>query len=44
LTVVSATPGAEEILDEDRMYEIAVIQDATLGDIGFIGSVRFEVG
>jgi len=44
LTVVAASPTTGEILDTDRMYEVAVIQDVSdQGDVAFIGSVGIEV-
>jgi hypothetical protein len=44
LTVVSATPGANEILDQDRMYEVAVVQvSGTAGDLAYIGSASLEL-
>ena len=44
LTVVAATPGTDDILDSDRMYEVAIIQDvSTLGDVAYLGSAGLEV-
>jgi hypothetical protein len=44
LTVVSGSPSSNEILNSDRMYEIAVIQDAsTEGDNAYVGSACLEV-
>jgi len=44
LTVVSATPGANQVLNTDRMYEATVIQDAsTVGDVAFVGSAVLEI-
>ncbi len=44
LTVVSGSPSTNEILNSDRMYEIALIQDAsTEGDTAYVGSACLEV-
>ena len=44
LTVVSATPGTDDILDVERVYEAAVEQDASAaGDVAYIGSAVLEV-
>jgi hypothetical protein len=44
LTVVSATPGTDDILDSDRMYEVAIIQDpSSQGDVAYLGSAGLEV-
>lgn len=44
LTVVAAAPGTNDILDSDRMYEVAIIQDvSTTGDVAYLGSAGLEV-
>lgn len=44
LTVVSSTPGTNDILDQDRMYELAIIQDPSAqGDVAYLGSAGLEV-
>lgn len=44
LTVVSSTPGTDDILDSDRMYEVAIIQDpSSQGDVAYLGSAGLEV-
>jgi len=44
LSVVSSTPTTDQILDVDRMYEVAIIQDvSTTGDVAFLGSAGLEV-
>lgn len=43
LTVVSAAPGTNEILDTDRLYEAVVTSAAVAGDTVYVGSVRLEI-
>lgn len=44
LIVVPLAPATNQILDQDRMYEVAVIQDiSTAGDVGYLGSAGVEV-
>jgi len=44
LTVVTAAPGANQILNTDRMYEARIIHDSsTTGDVTFVGSVVLEI-
>lgn len=44
LSVVSASPTTNQILDVDRMYEVVIIQDvSTTGDVAFLGSAGLEV-
>ena len=43
LTTVAAAPGTNEILEADRMYEVAVTSAAVAGDSVFVGGARIEV-
>ena len=44
LTVVSAAPTTNQILDQNRVYETVVFQDpSTSGDVAYMGSTGVEV-
>lgn len=43
LTVVAGAPGADQILDTKRVYEVVVIQSSAPGDTVYVGSVGLEV-
>jgi hypothetical protein len=43
LTVVPVAPGANQILDTKRVYEIVVIQASAVGDTVYVGSAGLEV-
>ena len=43
LTIVSATPGTDEILDSARMYELTIYMNGTTGDTTYLGSAGMNV-
>jgi hypothetical protein len=43
LTVVVLAPGANQILNTKRVYELVVIQASALGDTVYVGSVGLEI-
>lgn len=43
LTVVSSSPGSNQILTSNRQYEVAVIQDSAEDDTVYVGFARLEV-
>lgn len=44
LVVVSGSPGTDEILNSDRLYEISVVQSSAENDTVYVGFARLEVG
>jgi len=43
LTVVVAAPGANQVWNTKRVYELVVIQSSALGDTVYVGSVGLEI-
>jgi len=43
LSVVSSSPGTDDILAADRLYEVVVFQDSAENDTVYVGFARLEV-